>query len=466
MDYFTTRDEPFFIPLTLRDKEEENLFKFLGIIENSGVLELIEKHSKSSNGRPSYNLLDMLSTVLYGFAFSKGSLRDLEDSCNYDLRYIYLMNYKAPKHSCFGSFINNYIVPYRNEIFSLLIKAFIKELNIDISEVFIDGTKIEADANKYKFVWKPTTFHIKLSNKIRDLLRKYGLDNYLPNEGIIDSKIIENKLSKLDELRKQNPLNLLIDKDVRLLISYLLKALEYEEKERICGPNRNSYYKTDIDATAMCLKQDYYSGLGSSMHAAYNIQIAVSKGIIVTYYVSQSRSDSKDFISVNNSFFKMFNHYPKIVCADAGYGSYENYSYLKSNGILNYVKNNSWQGNISGNRPDLIRINDESKLVCLNNKEAFEIEVINHHPTRKGNKFYKVDNCFNCPFEAYCKKSLGKENKKNNYRIFETNYEYQLLKKEAETNLLSIKGIELRVNRSSQVEGAFGVIKEDMNYED
>ena len=59
----------------------------------------------------------------------------------------------------------------------------------------------------------------------------------------------------------------------------LSKVLEYESKEEICGPNRNSYYKTDHDATAMCLKSDYYSGLGTNMHAAYNIQSLVIKDL-------------------------------------------------------------------------------------------------------------------------------------------------------------------------------------------
>ena len=74
------------------------------------------------------------------------------------------------------------------------------------------------------------------------------------------------------------------------LSQYLMKSLEYEEKETICGENRNSYYKTDHDATAMCLKDDYYSGLGSNMHAAYNTQILVSNGFIVSDYDSQDPS--------------------------------------------------------------------------------------------------------------------------------------------------------------------------------
>ena len=55
--------------------------------------------------------------------------------------------------------------------------------------------------------------------------------------------------------------------------------------------------------------------------------------------------------------------------------------------------------------------------------------------------------------------------KKRQDRVFEVCYDLYEFKNQAITNLLSPKGIELRVNRSAQVEGAFGVIKQDMDYD-
>ncbi len=141
-------------------------------------------------------------------------------------------------------------------------------------------------------MWKPTTFHLRLSDKIRKLLGEYNLLRGVPSEGIVESKIVANKLKKLNNVLKQYDLSIKINKhfkeDYSQLYQYLEKSLEYEEKERICGPNRNSYYKTDKDATAMCLKEDYYSGLGSNMHAAYNAQLCVIYGLISSYIVIQS----------------------------------------------------------------------------------------------------------------------------------------------------------------------------------
>lgn len=202
------------------------------------------------------------------------------------------MENETPTYKTIGNFINEYIIPNRDIIFSLITKAIFEECNLKMDRAYIDGSKFEADANKYKFVWKPTTFHLRLSDKIRRLLGEYNLLRGVPSEGIVESKIVANKLKKLNNVLKQYDLSIKINKhfkeDYSQLYQYLEKSLEYEEKERICGPNRNSYYKTDKDATAMCLKEDYYSGLGSNMHAAYNAQLCVIYGLISSYIVIQS----------------------------------------------------------------------------------------------------------------------------------------------------------------------------------
>ena len=109
----------------------------------------------------------------------------------------------------------------------------------------------------------------------------------------------------------------------------LEKLLKYEEQIKICGDNRNSYYKTDFDATAMCLKEDYYSGLGSNMHAAYNVQFIVAKGIILGVYVCQDRNDYLTLKPCVEQYRNFYGSYPTNACADAGYGSCDNYDYIK-----------------------------------------------------------------------------------------------------------------------------------------
>ena len=453
-------------------EQSQKIDKFLLLLSKSGVCDFIKDIQKQKNkndeigGRPSFNPYNMLATVLYNFAFEKGTLRDIEDKCKNDLRCIYMLQGEQPTHSSFGNFINEYILPHQSKIFSLITKAIFEECKINMNNQHLDGTKYEANANKYKFVWKPTTFHKKLGDKIRVLLKEYELLRGIPNDDIIESKLVADKLTELSEKLKRYDLSLKENKkykkDYELLSDYLKKSLEYEEKERICGPNRNSYYKTDIDSTAMCLKEDYYSGLGSNMHAAYNTQIMVANGLVTAYLVTQSRADIKDFIPLLNVYYSFYGFYPKAICADSGYGSLENYSYLDTHNIKNFVKYVSWQGNVSGSNPSQYRLNDDETITCLNGNVGYKDETNWHH--RKADSiFYKVTGCNTCAFKLYCKRYM--KNKDEDFKIFEVVIKLQKYIQQAEENLLSVEGIEMRVNRSSQVEGAFGVIKQDFQYE-
>ena len=196
---FTTR-KTFLIPSFELDKKEmEKMDRFLLVLQKSDVSKLFpvkDEKDFEKGGRPSYSDYDLLATILYGFAFGSETLRDLETSCKYDLRYFYLMQQERPKHTVFGDFINDFILPNRKQIFKRISKAIVSELSISLDECFIDGSKFEADANKYKFVWKPTTYHNNLSDKIRKLLNDVGLSRGVPKKGFFSSKLIAEKISE------------------------------------------------------------------------------------------------------------------------------------------------------------------------------------------------------------------------------------------------------------------------------
>ena len=472
MEYYTTMKTFFVDCYTSNVEQSRKIDKFLKLLSKSGVCDLINNIQKQKikidelGGRPSINPYNMLAVILYNFAFEKSTLRDIEDKCKNDLRCIYLIQDEKPTYKTVGNFINDYILPNQEKIFSLITKAIFEECKINMDKQYLDGSKYEANANKYKFVWKPTTFHKKLGDKIRILLKEFELLRGIPNDGIIESKLVADKLTELSDKLKSYDLSLKENKkykkDYELLSDYLKKSLEYEEKERICGSNRNSYYKTDKDSTAMCLKEDYYSGLGSNMHAAYNTQIMVANGLVTAYLVTQSRTDIKDFIPLLNVYYSFYGFYPKAICADSGYGSLENYSYLDKYNIKNFVKYFSWQGNVSGSNPSQYHLNEDETITCLNGNIGYKDKTNWHH--RKANStFYKVTGCNNCAFKQYCKRYI--KNKDEDFKIFEVVIELQKYIQQAEENLLSVEGIEMRVNRSSQVEGAFGVIKQDFQYE-
>lgn len=461
MAYFNT-SKVFLTPsFDLEEKEQRKIDRYLCFLENSRVGEIISKYVKyksSNGGRPNCNYYRLFATILYGFAFDRYTLRKIEEATKFDLRYITIMEQVQVNYSTIARFINTVIVPNEQQIFSLLCLQLKKELNIDFEDAFIDGTKQEANCNKYKFVWKPITFHEKLSIKAYNLIFKYGLLSTSKQEELIKSSIIATAIDNLQA--KKEEINVKEYESIFAALSSMLnKVLEYEAKETICGINRNSYYKTDTDATAMCLKSDYYSGLGTNMHAAYNVQALVVKGFVFAYYVSQSRSDCDDFIPVLDSFYQNYGVYPLRVCADAGYGILKNYEYLKDHNIENYVKNQSWEGNVSGRYPDTYKINNDDTITCLNGLTGIEVNIDGRHPKKAGSVFYRIDGCSNCNFSCYCKRFM--KDQSQDFKIFEVTKKFQHYKLEAWNNLLSTKGIEIRVNRSIQVEGVFGIIKQD-----
>lgn len=476
MKYFTTKNSFFLVPSTKCDEEFRKIDNFLQILENSNVGKLINSihmlNKTSLIGRKEYNPFNMFAMIIYCFSKYKSTLREMEELCIFDLRVIYIMEQQTPSYKVICEFINKYILPYQYEIFTIITKTIITELNINVDNQYLDGTKLEANANKYKFVWKPTTYHKKLDVKVKEYLKKLEYINLSNKKEII-------KAYELNEIIKDYVLKNNIDvnnipsgrgsrptkeqKNYKTGYQYMLKLLDYEEKEEICGEKRNSYYKTDKDATAMMLKEDYYSKLSNDFHAAYNFQALVSSGLITMYGVYQDRADYYTFTPMLDLYYKYYEKYPKNVCADSGYGIYTNYKYIKEHNIGNYVKFQSWKGESSGKNPQLFYTFSDG-IMCLNTNIAEEIEFGNTHQRTKDGKLYKFTGCNSCNYSYKCKAKMKPENRNNDYRTIELIPDYELLKEQARNNLLSPKGIEIRVNRSIQVEGTFGQIKNNMGY--
>ncbi len=150
MAYFTTRKQFLMPSFDPEAKEREKLDKYLAMLERSGVGKVLQEtkaDQKFEGGRPSFNRYNMFAAVLYGFAFGASTLRELESACRNDLRFIYLMEQERPSYSSFGYYINTFIVPNAEEIFSCVVVEILKECGVELDDAFIDGTKIEAFVN-------------------------------------------------------------------------------------------------------------------------------------------------------------------------------------------------------------------------------------------------------------------------------------------------------------------------------
>lgn len=470
MAYFTTKQSHLFYSFPLSENDRAILDGFLEVLEKSGVGSIIQKEVSNNSinvGKKPYNPYSLFAFIMLSYSLKKMTLREIEDFGKYDLRAKYILDEEQPSYKTIGEYINKIILPNMEILFHHLTIAIASRCDIkDIhSCLFVDGTKLEADANKYKFVWKPRRHLDNLKDKI---VRFLEIISIKINTDDITSMSLFRQLNNycLEKGIKEMPVSKRgkkLTKEEKTLIELqkcLIKLVDYEEIIETCGPNRNSYYTSDKDATAMSLKTDYYSGHGSNFHAAYNVQFGENYGLITNYGCYQNRADYYTLIPFLNRYFLMYGRYPTSVVADSGYGIEVNYKFMKDNKIFPYVKFQNWEGESSGKRPQLFFVNEDDSISCLNGKKAFPIE--NEEKDRKQRKkmHYQIEECLGCEYTYKCRTKLMYKN--DGKRYIELNVGYEKLKDEARKLLLSPKGIKLRILRSIQAEGTFGIMKEDM----
>jgi len=242
------------------------------------------------------------------------------------------------------------------------------------------------------------------------------------------------------------------------------KLEEYRKKLTICGDERNSYARTDHSATFMRLKRDCMGN--EQLLPAYNIQIGVADEYIAVADVNHYRSDMDCFVPLMEKFHALYGFYPEYPVADAGYGSYNNYLYCEAHGMKKYMKFTMFDKESKDRkyrenpyRAENFHIDPDGVMHCPNGK-AFHFR---YRKNVKGNKYgrqeevFECEDCSGCPYASECKKTP-----KN--RTVRINQELTAMHREVLDNLNSIHGALLRMNRSIQAEGTFGVMKYDRRY--
>lgn len=445
----------------------------------------LEKYLKNVpehfTGRFRYDPVSMLKTILFGFMTSGYiSLRELEDSCRVNLRFMYLMDHRTPSYRTFGYFINEILYDSIEEIFCDINKKIFEKEHVDLQHLYIDGSKFEANANKYSWVWKKATekSRYRLFDKITRLFTEINKEltytgmqfcvntEYAP-EYLREAAARYAEMHQLDEsqfVRGRGHHKTIQQRHYEKLTEYAAKLEEYVEKIRICGEERNSYSKTDHSATFMRIKTDYMGN--DQLLPAYNVQIGVADEYIAVVDVNQYRSDMDCFIPLMNRFRSYYGHYPKYPVADAGYGSYNNYIFCEQNGIEKYMKFPMFKKETEDTKyhEDPFRavnfpIGDDGLMRCPGGK-TFHLQ---YRQNVRGNAYgrqeevYQCEDCSGCPFAEQCRKT----DKNRTVRI---NRELTSMHREVIDNLESIHGALLRMNRSIQAEGTFGVMKNDRWY--
>lgn len=454
--------------------------------EDDGKVELVRnlvermnlnklKNSYSRVGRkPAIDPIIMLQVLIYCYSEGIYSSRKIEKACKYDLRIRYLLEeQKAPDHATINRFRKRLEV-FLQEILFENTKILIEEGHLDLSSLYLDGTKIEAYANKYTFVWKKSI--VKYQEKLRQkIVHKFNLD---PSTNLqlarkhlfLAFHEISEDVKTVEFVYGKGKRKTSLQKDYELYTDWLEKLNNYTKHLDIMG-ERNSYSKTDPSATFMRMKEDHMRN--GQLKAAYNVQLASSGQFIVGAYGSHHPNDVYTLPLFLEELLPNYKKYLDRIVCDSGYESIENYSYLKKNKLTPFIKPSNYEiskkrkyKNDISRRENMIYEEKRDYYLCANGKKLNRQKDITR--TRKSGfketlKVYKCFECNHCPYQKECNKYSKKENPQTKSLIF--NEDFIRFREESYKNIVSNDGMDERINRSVQAEGMFSKMKEGLNYQ-
>jgi transposase len=449
------------------------------LVEGIDLSPLYETYA--GGGTSSYDPGMLLKVLVYAYSQRTYSSRRIAQALKENVAYMWLAGGSTPDFRTLASFRSGRLKEVIGGVFGATVEGLMEAGYVKLDHYFLDGTKVEANANKYSFVWKRATekFKARLEEQIRATIAEIDRVNAeedaacgeedLPEivgTGPLSSEKLKETVAKLnakiaaclgDEGESKKKLAALEKEQIPRLE-------KYERQLQIAG-DRNSYSKTDHDATFMGMKEDPMRN--HQLKAAYNIQMGTENQFIVGYSVHQSPTDSPVMIPHLEHLERTLGRLPAVVVADAGYGSEENYEHLERNGVSACVKYGMFHTQRRrAYRKDVFRKEnweyDERKdaYICPCGDELrFEREegrrTATGYLTRQ--KVYMASHCPSCPWRRYCTSASG-------CRTIQVNAKADLYRARARALLESDEGISLRRKRCVEVESVWGHIKQDRGF--
>ena len=415
----------------------------------------------------------LLKVILYAYLQNIHSGRKMEALLKRDVNFMWLSGMQRPDFNTINLFRKNRLADVMDDIFTQVVQMLVDAKFVSLEVQYIDGTKIEANANKYTFVWKKATKtnQDKLDLKVKSILREAErvLNMELKDES--DNVMTAEEMQKrTDDILTQMDEKGISDKKLRKEVTKVKeesvpKMKEYEEKLEIVG-ERGSYSKTDNDATFMRMKEDAMNN--GQTKPGYNVQIATENQFITNYGLYHQANDQGTMIPFLKSFSERYGTQSTTVCADSGYGSEMNYEYMVSEQITPFVKYNMFHAEMKRkrrNNPFLIDnmfYNRELDFyVCPMGqhlefvKQIKEKSDLGYESTKS---VYRAKDCSHCPLRGMCYK--GKANRK----VIEVNHRNNELRAMARELLTSDEGLMHRSRRPIEPEAVFGQIKYDNHF--
>ena len=447
------------------------------VLEELDYTEL--QHLYSPNGRKSKVPPHILFKI-FVYAMSNGvySTRMIQQQCEENINYMWLLQgYVAPSHMTFQRFFARCTLDVLMNLFSQLMEAINRRDTLTFNEVFIDGTKLEANANKYTFVWrkavekKLSMLPTKLAVLKQDIWNELGLDTFCMNDEFVYTFLakeieVQHMVLVQGKGKHKTPLQRLYERAESLYE----KRKEYVQQLHIMG-ERNSYSKTDHDATFMRMKEDHMRN--GQLKPAYNVQLAVHSEYIMGVGVFPNPNDTNTLIPFVQQLERLHTQRFKYVVADAGYDSHENLAWLKHNQYLSCIKpqyyerqkTKAWTTDISKSR-NMQYIPEKDLFICAKGRQLRYAHTRNIKKKTgfvSERKVYICESCNRCGYKKECQPH-AKQTTAHPVKRIEITPAYDAILAENQHRLLSDVGVQLRINRSIQVEGTFGVLKQDFGF--
>lgn len=425
-------------------------------------------------GCSSYHPRLLLKALVYGYLTNNYSSRKIEQALKQNIYFMWLSGMTYPDHNTINRFRSERLNGVLKKVFSQVVLLLIEGGVITLKEAYLDGTKIEANANRYTFVWgrSITKSKERIKKQLDELwayaesVAKEEMENNEPEYfEKIDQESIKTTISTINKALKDKPVN----KKVRQKLDYASKnwpdnLKKYEQQEKTLG-KRNSYSKTDPDATFMRMKEDHM--LNGQLKPGYNWQISTQNQYILGYTIHQSATDTNTLPSHMESLKENLGKMPDVIVADAGYGSEENYNFLENNGVEAFVKYNYFhaeQGKKFKSDPFRTEnlqydVGDDNFICPSGQKMTFLRDE--SHKTDNGftqtKSVYRAQNCEGCALKPQCHKQKGN-------RMIGVNHSLNKYKALIRERLCSERGRKYRSQRPVDVEAVFGIIKGNRNY--
>jgi transposase len=450
------------------------------IIEQIDIDPLIKQYK--GGGTSAYHPKMLVKVIIYAYTQRIFSSRQIAKGLRENINFMWLSGMNRPDHRTVNRFRGKIMKAVIDEVFYAVVEQLLDQGYIDLEKYFVDGTKLEANANKYSFVWRKSTEKYKagLQEKVRALLdeideleaeeeAQYG-DRDLEEVGEgkeIDSEKLKEVAEKINQKLKKDPKNKTLKKAKRNLEKdFIPRQEKYEEQEKIFQ-GRNSYAKTDQDATFMRMKEDHMRN--GQLKPGYNIQMGTQNQFVIGYSIHQRAGDTSCLKTHLEHVKNWLGEYPENLIADAGYGSEENYAYLQDNHVTAYVKYNTfhyeqkrhYKNNKPKYRPENFRYLPEvDQFECPQGRQLtyqFTKKYVTENGYETNRRVYGGAPCQDCPVMAECTKS------KYQRRLW-MGVELMKMKKAAHDRLLTPRGKEVRSQRPVEVEAVFGRLKQNWGF--